>query len=116
MEWVPGRSLRYPGRYLEISPHNSRCPILNIMVFFGDQSQINTAIAKHRPFCCVSRQHFLLVADISSAVANGNGNGSSHVIAAASRVLDGYGVKVSKDEQELLESSGIRGRNTQKFR
>ncbi|CAL1151795.1 unnamed protein product, partial [Cladocopium goreaui] len=47
-------------------------------------------------------QHFLLVADISSAVANGNGNGSSHVIAAASRVLDGYGVKVSKDEQDAL--------------
>ena len=68
--------------------------------FEGDHSQINTAIAKHRPFGCVSRQHFLLVADISSAVANGNGNGSSHVIAAASRVLDGYGVKVSKDEQE----------------
>jgi hypothetical protein len=41
-------------------------------------------------------------------VANGTGNGSSHVIAAASRVLDEYGVKVSKDEQELqLESSGI---------
>jgi len=47
-------------------------------------------------------QHFLLVADISSAVANGTGNGSSHVIAAASRVLDEYGVKVSKDEQDAL--------------
>ena len=70
------------------------------MMFFSLKSAMNTW-----PYIsCVSRQHFLLVADISSAQvdSHGNGNGSSrHVIAAASRVLDDYGVQVSKDEQDL---------------
>jgi len=46
-------------------------------------------------------QHFLLVADIYSS-HTATESTSRHIIAAAARLLDEYGLPVSRDEQELL--------------
>ena len=52
------------------------------------------------------RQHFLLVADIYSS-HTANVSTSRHIIAAAARLLDEYGLPVSRDEQDGFSAKGF---------
>ena len=58
-------------------------------------------------FAVKIRQHFLLVADIYSS-HTATVSTSRHIIAAAARLLDEYGLPVSRDEQDAVFCQGSR--------